>query len=353
MLNIVNCHTQGVVCDVLVSGLGNIPGDTMSKKKAYFEQHLDHIRTMLLHEPRGNRIRSVNVLTPSTDPRAEFGFLVLEATEIAEMSGGNTIGVATVLVETGLVEMQEPVTRFGLDTPAGLIEIECTCRAGKVVDVTFTNQPAFVYVRDAMLDVPGLGDVRVDVAWGGMCYLIVNAEDVGLKLIRAEHDTIVHLGEHLKAVAREQLKLVDETNPDFVGVQCTLFAGPLSHHGANLASKNAVVVSPGWIDRCPCGTGTSARLALLSEREEIAVGEALIHESLIGTKFRGVISEATIRQGKPAVIPQITGRAWITGLSQVGIDPDDPFPHGFLIDSGPAHPERSHPAAIERVTTLA
>ena len=332
VFNIVNCHAEGVVCDVLVSGLGHIPGETMSEKKAYFEQNLDHIRTMLLHEPRANRIRSVNVLTPSTDPRAQFGFLVLETTEIAEMSGGNTIGVATVLVETGLVEMQEPVTRFGLDTPAGLIEIECTCRDGKVVDVTFTNRPAFVYLRDALLAVPGRGDVRVDVAWGGMCYLVVNAEDVGLELARAEHDSIVELGEHLKAVAREQLHLVDDTNPDFVGVQCTLFAGPLSRGGDGLASRNAVVVSPGWIDRCPCGTGTSARLALLAERGEIAVGETLVHESLIGTKFRAVITEATVREGKPAVISRITGRAWITGLSQVGIDPDDPFPHGFLID---------------------
>ena len=333
VLHIVNCHTEGVVCDVLVGGLGNIPGSTMSEKKSYFESNLDHIRTMLLHEPRANRIRSVNVLTPATDPRAEFGFLVLESTEIAEMSGGNTISVATVLLETGLVEMREPTTEFALDTPTGLIDIRCQCRDGKVVSVTFTNRPAFVYMRDQLLNLPQLGSVRVDVAWGGMCYLIVNASDVGLSLDRREHDKIVELGEQLKAAARQQLDLVDDNNADFVGVQCTLFAGPLVRRGDRLASRNAVVVSPGWIDRCPCGTGTSARLALLSERGEIAPGEVLEHSSLIGTTFEGVITHVTTMHERPAVVPKITGRAWITGLSQVGVDPDDPFPNGFLIDS--------------------
>lgn len=339
VLHLVNCHTEGVVCDVLVGGLGSVPGETMMEKKAYFTKHLDHIRTMLVLEPRAPKTRSVNVLVPSPDPRADWGFLILETEEIADMSGGNIISTATVLLETGVVTMTEPITRFSLDTPAGLIPVECTCRDGKVLDVTFTNQPAFVGIRDAMIEVPELGSLRVDVAWGGMWYLILDAADVGMELVPAEHARIVRLGEAIKSAARQQLHVVHPENPDLGrpevgGIQCTMFAGPLhSDADGSLRSRNAVVVSPGWIDRCPCGTGTSARLALLSERGQMGLGQQLTHESLIGTKFVADIAGHALIGAVSGVVPRVRGRAWITGTSQVGVDPTDPFPNGFSMET--------------------
>jgi len=335
VLHLVNCHTEGVVCDVVVGGLPKIPGDTVLAQKKYFEQHLDHLRTMLCLEPRANKIRSVNVLVPTANPDAQFGFLILETTEIVEMSGGNIISVATVLLETGMVPMHEPVTEFGLETAAGLVPVRCRCKDGKVLDVTFTNQPAFVLIRDALIQVPHLGELRVDVAWGGMWYLIVDAEDVGLKLGPAEHEDVVRLGELIKAAARDKLDVSHPTSPEFAAsIQCTLFAGPLSRDElGTLRSKNAVVVSPGWIDRCPCGTGTSARLALMHARGDIAEGELFVHESLIGTKFSSRVVDTTSVADIPAVIPEVTGRAWITGTSQVGVHPDDPFPNGFSMET--------------------
>lgn len=339
VLHVVNCHTEGVVCDVLVGGLPPILGETMMDKRHYFEQHLDHVRRMLLLEPRASLTRSVNVLVPATDPRAVWGFLVLETDEIADMSGGNTIGVATVLLETGLVDMQEPVTSFALDTPAGLIDIDAQCRDGKVLNVTFTNQPAFVAHRDVTVTLPGRPPIRMDVAWGGMWYGIVDAADVDIELEPSSHKQIVELGEEIKAATRTQLDIVHPENPALGnvaqgGVQCTMFVDPVRQdEDGNLLSRNAVVVSPGWIDRCACGTGTSARLALLTARGQIAPGQKFIHESLIKTIFVGEVVGDDAVAGIPAVVPKITGRAWITGTSQVGADPTDPFPYGFSMDT--------------------
>jgi proline racemase len=235
--------------------------------------------------------------------------------------------------------MAEPVTEFILESPAGLINVTARIENGKAFDVTFTNRPAFVAVRDAGIEVPGLGVLRVDVAWGGMWYLIVDAADVGLKLEPASHLDVVRLGEKIKAAARQQLRVVHPENPELGrpevgGIQCTLFAGELVHTPeGDLHSRNAVVVSPGYIDRCPCGTGTSARLALLKERSQIDVGQAFIHQSLIGTKFTSEIVETTEVAGVPAVVSRVGGNAYLTGTRTVGVDPADPFPHGFSMET--------------------
>lgn len=339
VLHLVNCHTEGVVCDVLVGGMPKIPGRTMIEKKRYFLENLDHLRTLLLLEPRGAVTQNVNVIVPATDDRAEWGLLILEAEEIADMSGGNIIAVATVLLETGMVAATEPVTHFSLETPAGLIEITAHVDNGKAYDVSFTNQPAFVAVRDAHIEVPNIGTLRVDVSWGGMWYLIVDAADVGLKLEPSSHREVVRLGEAIKAAARQQLTVVHPENsalgrPEVGGIQCTLFAGEIEDTPeGHLRSRNAVVVSPGWIDRCPCGTGTSARLALMSERGQIGVGQKFIHRSLIGTSFTGEIVNTTTVGGLPAVTPRVGGNAYLTGTRTVGVDPTDPFPHGFSMDT--------------------
>jgi proline racemase len=329
ILNIVNCHAEGGIGHVLTGGIGNIPGDTMFDKKQYFEQHMDHIRTMLLLEPRGGLIHSVNIVLPSNNPEALLGYLILETTQLPEMSGSNTICVATVLLETGMVEMTEPTTTLVLESAAGLISLECSCSDGKVTGVTLTNQPSFVYQQNALIAVPEIGDLRVDVAWGGMAYVIVDASDVDLKLIPAEDERIVRLGQLIKNAAADQLTAVHPENPEFAGITQTLFAGGLQRENGVLTSRNAVVVSPGYIDRSPCGTGTSARLALMHARGQIKEGETLIHESVIGARFKSqVVSTAKVGD-YPAVTTKFTGRAWITGLSQIGIDPADPFPEGF------------------------
>ena len=334
VVHIVNAHCEGVVCDLVVGGLPAIHGNTALQKKRYFEKNLDHYRTLLCLEPRGTETQSVNILIDTTEQGAEFGFLTLEKDEIVEMSGGNIIATATVLLETGLVAMKEPVTEFGLEAPAGIIWLSCRCENGRVLDVTFTNQPAFVLHRDARIHVPTIGGLRVDVVWGGMWYLVVDATDLGLELIPKEHREVVRLGELVKASARAQLEVAHPVQSEFAGfIQGTLIAGPLQRDGQTVRSRNAVVVSPGFIDRCPCGTGTSGRLALLHARGEISSEDTFFHESLIGTRFLSRIVATEEVGGVPAIVPSVTGRAWITGTSQVGVHPTDPFPHGFSMDT--------------------
>ena len=334
VLHVVNAHCEGVVCDVLVGGLPKIAGSSVLAKKKYFEEHLDHFRTLLCLEPRGTETQNVNVIVDSVEPGVDFGFLTLEKEEIVEMSGGNIISTATVLLETGAIPIREPFTDFRLETASGVIDIRARCEDGRVKDVTFTNQPSFVLHRDALIDVPSVGRLRVDVVWGGMWYVVVDAVDLGLQLHPREHKEVVRLGELVKMAAREQLAVAHPTHPEFADfIQATLIAGAINRDGQNVHSRNAVVVSPGYIDRCPCGTGTSGRLALLHARREISMIDTFVHESLIGTKFVSRIVATDVLGGVPAIIPSVTGRAWITGTSQVAVDPTDPFPHGFSMET--------------------
>jgi proline racemase len=331
LVNIVGCHAEGEVGNVVVGGIGDVPGQSMFDKRNYLEEHRDDLRQRLLHEPRGNVTNTVNVVLPSNDPRAQMGYVILESTEYPAMSGSNTMRVATVLLETGMIPMQEPVTHLTLESPAGLIELECQCRDGKVTNVRFRNQPAFLYHLDAEIDVPGLGSLTVDVAWGGMAYVLVDAKTVGFDLVPAEAREICALGERIKEAAAAQLKAVHPENPEFPGITQTECTNPLRREGAILTARNAVAVRPGRLDRCPCGTGTSARLAVMHARGEINVGESFVHESIIGTKFDSVIESLTHVGGVDAVIPTVAGQAWITDISQVGLDPADPFPIGYTL----------------------
>jgi len=335
VIHIVTAHCEGIACDVVVGGMPRIQGSTTLAKKLYFEQHLDHLRTLLVLEPRGTEVQCMNVLVPSDHPDAEFGVLILEKNELVDMSGGNIISVATVLLETGLVVMREPVTEFSLETAAGLVGLRCNVRDGKVLDVTFTNQPAFPLHRDAVIDVEGIGRLRVDVAWGGMWYLMIDAADLGLALHPREHKAIIDVGERARHAAQTQLPVRHPVSPDLADtIQGTIIAGPLEHPAPDaIRSRNAAVIPPGWIDRCPCGTGTCARMSVLHARGELAVGQRFLHDSLIGTQFTGRIVEETEIGGVRAIVPTVTGRAWITGIAQKGVDPTDPFPHGFSMES--------------------
>lgn len=330
-VTVVECHTGGENGAVVVGGLGHVPGDTMFEKKLYMEEHLDDLRKLLVFEPRGSVGRGVNFLLPPTDPAAQMGYIIAEHIEYPVMSGSNTICTATVLLETGILPMVPPETHIVLESPAGLIPLVCKVTGGKVVSVKFTNQPAFVYHLDAEIEVPGYGKVRVDVAWGGMAYVIVEAVDFGFSLEPAEASELCRVGQLLKTAAAQQLSTVHPLEPRYAGITQTEFTGPLQRENGALHSKNTVVVSPGQIDRSPCGTGTSARLALLHAKGLIEPGESFVHESLIGSRYVGRIESITTVGDVPGIVPSVAGEAHITSFAQVGLDPSDPFPTGYLL----------------------
>jgi proline racemase len=331
VFTVVGCHAEGEVGNVIVGGVGDVPGRTMFDKMRYLATERDDIRRLLLREPRGAVTRSTNIVLPATDPEAQMGYVIMESTEYPVMSGSNTICVATVLLETGMLPMAEPATDLVLESPAGLIRLHCECRDGKVTSVRFVNQPAFAYHLDATIEVPGLGPLTVDVAWGGMAYVLVDAASAGFRLTPDEGRDLCLTGQRIKQAAAGQLPAVHPENPEFAGITMTEFTLPPSRPDGVLTARNAVIVSPGRIDRSPCGTGTSARLAVMRAKGEIGVGERFVHESIIGTRFDSRIDAMTEVGGVPAVVPSIAGQAFITDLSQVGLDPADPFPEGYTL----------------------
>ena len=335
-LKVVGVHAEGEVGNVVVGGFGQVPGQTMFDKRNFLAEQRDWIRRLILSEPRGQVARNANIVLPSNHPDADAGFVIMESIEYPVMSGSNTICVATVLLETGMLDPVEPVTRLTLESPAGLIPVECQVRDGKVTQVRFTNQPAFVYHLDAPVEVVGHGTVRVDVAWGGMAYVVVDARDLGFAVTPDEAREICDLGERIKIAASEQLEAVHPENPAFPGITiCELTLPPERVDGV-LTAKNTVVVSPGRCDRSPCGTGTSARMAVMHARGELAVGEPFVHTSIIDSRFECRIESTTTVGGVPAVVPSIAGQAWITDLTTLVLDPTDPYPGGYrLTDTWP------------------
>jgi proline racemase len=295
----------------------------------------------MLREPRGYPAANCNLILPSSDPAADAGYVIMEQVEYPGMSGSNTMCVVTVLLETGLLPMKEPVTELTLEAPAGLIRVTAECADGKVRGVTFRNVPAFATHLDTPIEVPHLGTVTVDVAYGGMFYVIADAESFGLRLTPDEGGDIVRISEMIKAAASEQLPVVHPDQPGFAGITIAQLSGP-AHDAAN-SLRNAVTVSTGkldwekpstWtgaIDRSPCGTGTSARMAVLHAKGQLGVGDTFRHEGILGTVFTGRVIEETRIGEYPAIVPTITGQAWITGFASYVVDPTDPFPDGFTV----------------------
>jgi proline racemase len=328
MFHAVDSHTEGMPTRVVVGGVGTIPGDTMFDRRRYFMAHLDGIRKALMYEPRGHSAMSGAILQPPSRPDADWGVVFIEVSGCLPMCGHGTMGVATVLVETGMVEVTEPVTRVRLDTPAGLVVAEVTVRDGAAESVSLVNVPAFTHGLDQTVTVEGIGQVSYDMAYGGNFYAILGLDQVGIPFDRAHKERILSAGLAVMAAINEQNEPVHPGNPEIRGCHHVQFLAP----DANAKhSRHAMAIYPGWFDRSPCGTGTSARLAQLHTRGEITVGDELVNESFIGSRFYGRILEETEIKGVPAVIPQITGRAWITGTAQYVIDPDDPFPEGFQL----------------------
>ncbi|MFI6980216.1 4-hydroxyproline epimerase [Embleya sp. NPDC050154] len=324
----VDSHTEGMPTRVITGGVGVIPGTTMAERRVHFMAHLDHLRTLLMYEPRGHGAMSGAILQPPTRPDADYGVLFIEVSGCLPMCGHGTIGVATVLVETGMVEVVEPVTTVRLDTPAGLVVAEVEVRDGAARSVTLRNVPSYAHTLDATVDVPGLGAVGYDMAYGGNFYAILPIEKVGLPFDRTEAGRILDTGLAIMAAINEQARPVHPEDPEIAGCHHVQFLAPGSD--ATL-SRNAMAIHPGWFDRSPCGTGTSARMAQLAARGELAVGQQFVNESFIGTRFHGRIVDRTEVAGYPAVLPLITGRAWITATAQYLLDPEDPFPAGFRL----------------------
>lgn len=330
-LSVVGCHAEGEVGNVVVGGMPPVPGATMFDKKRYLETHLDGLRKFLLFEPRGGAANNANIVLPSNNPAAAMGYVILESTEYPPMSGSNTICVATVLLETGMLPMTEPLTELTLESPAGLIRLACRCRDGKVTQVKLTNQPSFALHLDRTIEVEGIGSLTVDVGYGGMTFVHVDAGRLGFRLTPDESRDLCTVGQRIKGAADAQLPCVHPENPEIRGITIMQFMGPLRRDATGLTARNAVVVSPGRNDRSPCGTGTSARLALMHAKGLIRPGETFDHESLIGTHFLGEIVETTRVGPYPAVVTTVAGQAWITGLHQYGLDPTDPFPEGYTL----------------------
>ena len=341
MIQAVDAHAGGEPGRVIVGGVLDVPGATMFEKMQHIQTHADGLRKLMLREPRGYPTMCCNLILPPTHPKADAGFIIMEQVEYPGMSGTNTICVATVLLETGMLPMREPVTELTLEAPAGLIRVRADCANGKVQRVTFQNVPAFAAYLDARLEVPHLGIVTVDVAYGGMFYVIADATAFGLHLTPDEGRDIVRISEMIKAAAQEQLPVAHPDQSGFSGVTIAELSGPPTRPDAHL--KNAVTVSTGkldwnrpstWtgsIDRSPCGTGTCAKMATLYARGKLGLNEDFNHEGILGTMFTGrLIAETQVGPYK-AVIPTISGQAWITGFASYVVDADDPFPEGFTV----------------------
>jgi proline racemase len=289
----------------------------------------DSLRRLLLREPRGSVAVHANLIVPSKREECAAGYIIMEPTEYPAMSGSNTICVATVLLETGMVEMREPETTLRLEAPAGVVEVTARCSNGKCESVEFTNVPCFAERLDAQLEVDGLGTLTVDVAFGGMWYAIADAHALGFALEPSEARDLSLVGEKIRVAARDQLPCAHPENPEIAGVSIVQIAEPWQGIGA--VSKNAVVVAPGRLDRSATGTGLSARMAALHARGQMHAGDAMTHASVIGSTFDGRIVSETVVGDRPAIVPAIRGSAWITGITQVLVDPTDPFPEGYLL----------------------
>jgi proline racemase len=324
----VDSHTEGMPTRVVTGGVGPVPGATMLERKLYFEHHMDDLRLLLMQEPRGHSAMSGAILQPPLREDADWGVLFIEVSGLLPMCGHGTIGVATVLVETGMVEVTEPETVIRLDVPAGLVEARVAVENGRATAVTIRNVASFLHQTDRVVDVPGYGEVRYDMAYGGNFYALTPAAAAGLAVDPARSGELVHAGLAVMAAINEADRPVHPEDPRIAGCHHVVFHEP-GRDGADAIA--ATSIHPGWLDRSPCGTGTSARLAQLHARGELAVGAPFVNQSVIGTRFTGrVVAETTVG-GRPAIIPEITGRAWITGMGQYLLDRDDPFPAGFAL----------------------
>lgn len=340
-LTAVDVHAEGEPGRVITGGMPDLPPGTMLEKARWLEANADHIRLQMLREPRGYPGLCCNAIIPSDNPAADAGFIIMEQTEYPPMSGSNTICVVTTLLETGMIPMVEPVTELTLEAPAGLIGVRARCSAGKVTSVAFRNVPAFVAHLDAPVEIPGLGTVPVDIAWGGMFYAIADADELDIRLDASNGAEIARVCAQVRQATVEQFPVSHPLDRTITGPTISQLSGRSSIAGRS--RRNAVTLASGpldwdrpetWtgaLDRCPCGTGTSAKMAVLYARGELAVGEDFHHEGPLGTVFQCRILEETTVGDTPAIVSEISGQGWITGVGQYLLEDSDPFPSGYTI----------------------
>jgi len=329
LISTIDTHTEGEPTRTVIGGIPRIPGKTMGEKMVYFRDNLDALRRTLMFEPRGHGVMSGAILTEPCDPRADVGVIYIETGGYLPMCGHDTIGCCTALVEAGMVPVREGITDIRLDTPAGLVTAQVLVKDGAAREVTFRNIPSFLYMRDARVRLPGGRDVTMDIAYGGNFFGILDARQVGLEIRPERAGDIIRIANMIREATYEQIRVVHPENPIIDRMTHVEFYGEPTQPGADV--RNAVVFPPGQIDRSPCGTGTSARLAALHARGELAVGQEFVHESILGNVFRARIVEETLVGGLKAVVPEVTGSAWVTGINSWVIDPDDPLKNGFLL----------------------
>lgn len=328
VIHAVDSHTEGMPTRVVTGGVGVLPGATMAERRTWFVAHRDGLRTFLMCEPRGHSAMSGAVLQPPTRPDADWGVLFIEVSGCLPMCGHGTMGVATVLVETGMVDVVEPVTTIRLDTPAGLVVADVAVSDGAARSVTIRNVPSFSAALDAQVDVPGFGPVRYDMAYGGNFYAVLGLDQLGIPFERSRQQQILDAGLAVMGAINEQDPPVHPERDDIAVCHHVQLVAPGSDART---SHHAMAIHPGWFDRSPCGTGTSARMAQLHARGELALDTDFVNHSFIGTRFVGRLVAETTVGGLPAVVPTVTGRAWVTATAQFLLDPDDPFPEGFLL----------------------
>lgn len=326
IIHVVSAHAEGEVGDVIIGGVRPPPGDTIWEQRKWIAQD-ETLRSFVLNEPRGGVFRHVNLLVPPKHPEADAAFIIMEPEDTPPMSGSNSICVATVLLDTGIIEMTEPVTELTLEAPGGLVRVRAECHNGKATRITVRNLPSFACKLDTTLEVPGLGSLTVDTAFGGDSFVIVDASALGFSIVADEARDLARLGVEITKAANEQLGFRHPTNPDWKHISFCNFCTPV----VDGMAKSAVAIQPGKIDRSPTGTGVSARMAVLAAKGEMGVGDTIITRSIIDSEFTGKIAGLVDIGGKPAIVPEISGRGWVTGTHQHMLDPTDPWPTGYRL----------------------
>ena len=331
IVHVISCHAEGEVGDVIVGGVAVPPGNTLWEQRNFIHKD-EKLRNFVLNEPRGGVFRHVNLLVPPKNSKADAAFIIMEPEDTPPMSGSNSICVTTVLLETGIIEMREPVTKLTLEAPGGLINVKAECKDGKVIKVLVENVPSFVHKLNAKLKLETLGELKVDVAFGGDSFVIVDSEELDFKIIESEAYQLAKLGMEITEAANKQIGFSHPTNSDWNHISFCLFGGPLRQSNGKVSAKSAVAIRPGKIDRSPTGTGVSARLAVLHSQGKIKKGDVFLANSIIGSSFEGkVISEGNFGE-LPFIVPEISGQAWITGAHQYFVDPSDPWPEGYRLN---------------------
>ena len=329
-IHVISAHAEGEVGDVIVGGVAPPPGETIWEQRRWIAED-QTLRNFVLNEPRGGVFRHVNLLVPPKHPEADAAFIIMEPEHTPPMSGSNSICVATVLLDSGILPMREPVTEITLEAPGGLVRVRAECRDGKAERIFVQNLPSFAERLDASLEVEGLGTLTVDTAYGGDSFVIVDAEALGFALTPDEAHDIARLGVRITNAANAALGFRHPENPDWKHISFCLFAGQLERTAEGLRAGAAVAIQPGKVDRSPTGTALSARMAVLHARGQMREADRLTTVSLIGSTFTGrIVGSATVG-GTPAILPEISGRAWITGIHQHLLDPSDPWPGGYRL----------------------